>query len=301
MSKKLYEKECELCGALFKTSTSLRKYCDSCRTSVRTKRNQLNTAYKTSYMRVPNESKSKSVKIHNNTCLHCGKEFKSYNAPKLYCTSECEHTYKQEHATCHYCGKNLNELGVIINPVAVVHYCSEDCRVADRAKSHKQSVKKKKICQHCGKEYDSCNARFCSNDCKVAYQKEYGRFMALDKTELSPMQTFTCEYCGKTYQARHEYQGHCCSSTCLTLLTKKTKEQKAKQDLLKAIANQGMCSLCRTSYTSCERMSSNFTLVPKGAKYFSGKILCCPKFKHPKFPNCTDFSSILSSQMRKNA
>ena len=46
----------------------------------------------------------------------------------------------------------------------------------------------------------------------------------------------------------------------------------------KYIEENGLCSICRTSYKDCERMSSNYTASPKGSVFRGNLVIKCPKF-----------------------
>ena len=57
---------------------------------------------------------------------------------------------------------------------------------------------------------------------------------------------------------------------------RRRKEQEAY------IRQNGLCGICKTPYLDCERMQSNFRIIPKGAKYVDGKIQYCPKYRGPE-------------------
>ena len=68
---------------------------------------------------------------------------------------------------------------------------------------------------------------------------------------------------------------------------KKKKEEKLQQEKLvekrtskeqKYIEENGLCSICKTSYKDCERMSSNYTASPKGSVFRGNLVIKCPKF-----------------------
>ena len=56
-------------------------------------------------------------------------------------------------------------------------------------------------------------------------------------------------------------------------------EKKASRERERYISQNGLCGICKTAYSDCERMQSNFTYSPKGVHFENGKITKCPKFK----------------------
>ena len=60
---------------------------------------------------------------------------------------------------------------------------------------------------------------------------------------------------------------------------KTDEQQEQKKQLDDYIKENGCCGICTTSYKDCERMQSEFRVIPKGAKYVNSKIVQCPKFK----------------------
>ena len=68
---------------------------------------------------------------------------------------------------------------------------------------------------------------------------------------------------------------------------KKEKEEKLQQEKLlkkrtskeqKYIEENGLCSICKTSYKDCERMKSDYTASPKGSVFHGNLVIKCPKF-----------------------
>ena len=62
----------------------------------------------------------------------------------------------------------------------------------------------------------------------------------------------------------------------MKLKNEERAEQKKLDDYIK---ENGCCGICTTSYKDCERMQSEFRVIPKGARYVNSKIVQCPKFK----------------------
>lgn len=80
-----------------------------------------------------------------------------------------------------------------------------------------------------------------------------------------------------------------CSDKCEERFKKmqKIKKEKLQQEKMlekrsskeqKYIEENGLCSICRTSYKDCERMSSNYTASPKGSVFRGNLVIKCPKF-----------------------
>lgn len=138
-----------------------------------------------------------------------------------------------------------------------------------------------KECPICKKKY-SGNGKFCSAECE---QKQKAS---------EPHAMRVCEVCGKEFSCPVSDMIHpLCSDNCRSIFrdnAKKVKEQKktafhAKQQTKqlskeeKYIEENGLCSICRTSYKDCERLQSNFTASPKGSVFSGSIVVKCPKFR----------------------
>ena len=58
------------------------------------------------------------------------------------------------------------------------------------------------------------------------------------------------------------------------------KEKKTKEKKIKYIKENGLCSICKTSYRDCERMQSNYTASPEGSVFDGNLVIKCPKYKN---------------------
>ncbi len=200
-------------------------------------------------------------------CIECGKEYKIPKAWKdrkiLLCSQKCKEAYRQKHP----------------------------------------SIRKKKetaisICRYCGRSFEGTGT-YCSNDCCLRHRKE----KALEGKLTGDIKLY-CKVCGKEYlvhkdkPTKPEMLPKCCSNECRKLLQieggkkgsevvrksidvrKLQRQQDAESKKKRDIISNGLCSYCKTNYTDCERMQSEFRVIPKGARFNnSGKIIKCPKFK----------------------
>ena len=56
-------------------------------------------------------------------------------------------------------------------------------------------------------------------------------------------------------------------------------KEKRQQKQKKYIEENGLCSICKTSYKDCERQQSNFTASPEGSVFQGSLVVKCPKFR----------------------
>lgn len=272
----MIEKECEACGKFYMATRKTQKYCPDCG-----KNGPKIKQYIDNRIRYQTMAENRE-KLTERTCKYCGK---TYLAPgysvKKFCSDDCEEKYKKSTLMCAYCGK----------PVILDHeptkqeysrparaYCNETCR--QKAKQ-KELIERYGIrnCAWCGKEFISSNKKFCSRKCSAEYEWAHR-----DKTQK------VCLNCGKTYSSQNS---KFCSKACYdeyhkthpypTRPANQTRTAKTKNDKLETYIKQnGMCSICRTSYIDCERMRSNFRYSPNGAVFDKDKVIKCPKFTPPK-------------------
>lgn len=179
-------------------------------------------------------------------CAECGKE---YTGVDKFCSAECaaEHKKKEPHAyrECSVCGK------LFLCPTSEMSFpiCSDKCRqeLSKKKPSRPRSAKAGwNFCKSCGKKYyNSHPSTFC---CKECYMED------LKKRKSEGKVTRTTR--------------------------KKEKEETAAEE--KYISENGLCSICRTPYKSCERMLSNYTASPKGSVFSGSLVIKCPKYTPKK-------------------
>lgn len=283
MTKQLSEKECEICGKWFQPNRSNQKYCEDCRQYSSRKRERMNRNIEHSIrMRGTGQAPNK----YECTCRQCGKDFISWTYPRDFCTQKCASQYRIEHTKCAQCGKLMTETNDQRDTLGHVWFCSDICK-----RKHRWQVAKSKglvkTCPQCGKEFIG-NNKYCSEGCYRAYVKEHG-------VQHRPIPTIKlkCSICGKEFDCKiNQTARPLCSEECEDKFIQsdrkfreqfreeqrkeEERERKAAHD--KYIEENGLCSICKTHYKECERMSSNFRIKPEGAIYKNSKIVSCPKF-----------------------
>ena len=142
-----------------------------------------------------------------------------------------------------------------------------------------------KICPECGGEFIK-DSKFCSRKCYLQFVKKPQK-RTVNTVRMKCMvceKEFQCPVTNTTFPV--------CSDSCVEEHKKKIKqerekieakkkqerEEKKKAQQQKFIEENGLCSICKTSYMDCERMQTNFHISPKGASFQNGKVMRCPKF-----------------------
>ena len=121
------------------------------------------------------ENKKSGRTVHHKICEQCGKPFDTIYKANRFCCSTCgsrhyAETQKKER-TCAYCGKKFWKPNG-----HKIKYCSKECReaaIASRRKPPKEKSEPKlykKICKHCGKEFETKYSHqiYCSRECGYA-------------------------------------------------------------------------------------------------------------------------------------
>lgn len=286
-------KECEACGLEFTTTSLLKKYCDECGCNgLRVKKKYdrqiaINKRYQQIY----------KPEVFTKICAVCKTEFQTTYKNRIHCSSKCDKIASKQKLRCTYCRKKLQDTRSIDEiPDEELrkrhHFCNDDCK-----NKYELEKTEPKICQNCGKTYRNNNKKFCTKECQFDFLAKHGR-----KTEPKQKPTliqpkpktnmhicYICKKpCTKPYFRIVQKQDDkllrsqpICSKECLDIHNKSLQRQKDKlqeQKLKDYIKCNGMCGICSTPYTDCERMQSEFRIIPKGAKYIDNKIQECPKF-----------------------
>ena len=254
---KMYEKECEICGTWFEAVREDRKYCDKCQKNSSKYMHYLDRAIERSKART-----GEDYLPYTTTCSNCGKKFATLRkwADKThhFCTQKCLKEYKEKHPA---------------------------------SKTEKIKIIPKKICKGCGKEFESPNT-YCSRECYLQDIRKHK-----EENNVIGDISLICKGCSRTFVIhKDKLTPKCdlpkyCSVECRRLAQKTgarkngpkvseaIKEIKTKERQLDYQIN-GLCGYCRTPYADCERMQTNFRVIPKGARFNKeGKIIKCPKFK----------------------
>lgn len=318
MSTKCLEKECEICGVFFTPLRANTKYCPDCRNHATQKLRKIEYQTKRNirtygYGRKPkpitctceycgkdfsaygkekdfcSASCASKYRIAHTTCAYCGKpmteteDIRDVMGKNWYCCDDCyeKAAWRKARAegrvrNCPNCGKEF------INGAT---YCSMSCyleyvhKKAEKTKTLKKSGEKE--CPICGKKFTG-NGTYCSPECREK------------KETQEPHAMRACEVCGKEFDCPASRMIHpICSDACQKLFEEGKAERKKKQKEAAAdkreaqkkekqkkyIAENGLCSICKTSYKDCERLQSNFTASPEGSVFQGSLVVKCPKFR----------------------
>lgn len=315
--KKIYEGECIVCGAPFKSPSNRRKYCDKhvnngAREFARMqKKQEYDLAYRNNH------------KIATYICELCGREHKveRYLLPKLviskdskacwdgkthfYCCIEHMEQARHDHTTCSNCGILLKGSTYRYNMHSAFNYCSAECD-----KEYHEWLEKQKlnefVCENCGKTFyrNVQKAYFCCTEChREAVKKGWKSPKQIEAEKHKVEVKYKCLVCGKEFKEEYKDSKYAithrliyptCSKECEMQFRKKCQEEYKEQQRQKRIdkelekkkakepkKGEQLCTTCKVSYRDCERMRSNFRVLPEGAKYNNkGVLTVCPKYKN---------------------
>ena len=247
-SLKLYKKVCANCGSEFETRYKAQKYC-----SVKCSR----------------ADKARFEKIPVRKCLRCGREYK----PTAYSAKYCAECRQVMHAkkplvkkVCPICGAEFE------TKYLSRKYCDE-CR---EGFYRKPSAKKK--CLMCGAEFEArpLNRKYCSEGCvlkaklqQAAESRELSRDYRLKKqehrrrfyeVEEKPLiRARKCEYCGKSYIPKNNYQKYCSKSCQKKATANKVPAAKTARSHLEEMVMQAtMCGLSYGKYKAALSQGKTF-------------------------------------------
>ena len=309
------QRVCAICGAIFNVTHHNRKYCDKCRIHPEQKRQQIEWAYENSKRRM---AEPKIIEVECELCHKKIKTTKKLlfkfedreNTEHRFCSRKCLDTahekYNKEQvwphivpSMCLCCGKSLTDSDFFNGVDQKTAFCSKECH---------DKYMGIHICENCGKEFKrDGEAHFCSKECHIEAQKKK------KQKRLASFITKECEYCKKPFSAPSDSDKHFCSKECYMAAIKggwksertlrwqanikKNQEQrqqereKAKRERKEKIQaerykphkleeGEQLCATCNVSYKDCERMQTNFRVLPKGAHYNDkGVLTVCPKYK----------------------
>lgn len=305
------EKECPICGTIFTTTSKTRKYCDSCKDHPEQKRRKLEESISTI------KKITYAPDLTTYECEYCGKEHTVPNnllykvkissrtswdnKDHFFCCVEHLEAAKHDHAVCDNCGKSLKGCEYVYNSGKAHNYCCKECESAHQLKLA-QAEGRLFECQYCKKMFISKKnvAYFCSRECSTAAARAgwkspvtLERQAAADRAKVQV--EVTCAECGtkftKTYkdkiaamQEQHMGIKLYCSDACRKISWEKERElakslKRASASNKKSLPDKNLCATCKTCYKDCERMQSEFRIIPKGARYNDhGMLIQCPKY-----------------------
>lgn len=134
------------------------------------------------------------------TCHQCGNQFTTRDRPAKFCSRACANaakTHERVMRTCPTCGKQFP-----INPKHPdVKSCSQKCSGVLR------QTLQVKTCSGCGTQFREryVGQKFCSAECGFKFRKP---------REITHLKVCICEWCGKTFETRHDAPGRFCSHQC---------------------------------------------------------------------------------------
>lgn len=266
-------KTCEICGIEFEPTTTTQKYCPECGKNPERTRQKYDSAVRQNKIHAGDLYKPVEIE-----CIVCGKTFMTTYENRRFCSNTCRREYVVNTATCPVCNIKLIEKGVLTGR----GYCSEECR--EKARIQKAILDERYIaCEHCGKKFIRPNecSRFCSKACYEAHRMEHRPTPARQDEPLPfrirPETERTCPVCGKVFPITPQQSSkRFCSIDCRKRASPPKKKTEKRQ-------SGHLCSSCRITQANCERFSSNFKRLPKGARTSVEKgqtiVSECPKYK----------------------
>lgn len=292
MSKPLSEKECKACGIIFLPTHSSQLYCEKCRKLGG--KNTLRLVQETERASIRNMATYYDIDIEmrETQCLFCGKSFQ-YPAhrgkeckPPDFCSQRCKSDNRISETKCAYCGKPMLETSDIRDVNGHLWFCCGDCKESFKWETARRDGKIR-VCPICGKEFLK-DTTYCSKTCyrKALSEKkieppkfDYHCYDCRKPIRVScdpakyPTKIFLCKSCAQIRRKIREENSRKDSE-----IQKKQQSDIDKEKEYQSLMKSGLCAVCRTSYKDCERMQTQFRVIPKGAQYRDSKIVICPKF-----------------------
>ena len=273
----MYQKNCEICGSPFEAVKITRRYCDKCQKNTSRAQEQIDDAVARSKYFMQDDYAPVML-----TCHECGKQFpgpaKMINWSNLYCSGDCRRAAKKKAQAFTEVNTSSEEFG---NTVGICLCCGKEFRYQRKLN-----------------DYVTNERKFCSPGCMKTYRSAESA-----KKKVVGDITLICKNCGKEFIVHKdkpiypETLPKYCSKECRIEISRNAsksravvarreanaadKQAKINKEKKMDIKNNGLCAYCKTPYMDCERMQSNFRVIPKGAKFdMNGKIRECPKY-HP--------------------
>ena len=143
--------------------------CEYCGKEINRKPSQIERAEHTTCSKECARELTKKLTLETRECLHCKTSFETKKGdPKKFCNQSCSASYNNSRKTSKYAGK---------------------------------------ICQHCNKEYQSANPKFCSHKCATdnVAKKSMEQYIttwtaapqsSLPKKHIIATKGYKCEVCG---------------------------------------------------------------------------------------------------------
>lgn len=228
----------------------------------------------------------------HDSCLCCGKSLKDsplYDGIHWYtqfCNQNCHDTYLLKRAEkaqryggddiihiCEGCGKPF------VRNDRNARFCSQECykETQSRKKAARQPIVKE--CPYCKKTFSSETGKtFCSKECYKAAVKEGWKSNASLRWEAEREKERE-----EKQKEREERQKEKQKERELAKEERQKERERAKKEKAEKVKpkeGEQLCATCKVSYKDCERMQSNFRILPKGAHYNNmGVLTVCPKYK----------------------
>lgn len=292
----LTEKECAACGAFFQPERGNQVYCPQCREATGGKCYRMKIRYDRASENVGRRFSGLDMVPVRFTCRQCGEEFEYYvdkrdveTTHKDFCSAKCSSLYRIAHTACTWCGKMMTDTEDVRDTNGHAWYCSDVCR-EKMAWKEAEETGEIGTCPVCGKVFLNKGHKktYCSRVC----------YMESVQAKKGMVYTVPCRLCGAAVQVKYDpaqlkrkaagERCKACRQKCVEEAAHERiqMEDQAKADRDKAgrakelayLMANGLCSVCTTSYTKCERMQTEFRVSPEGIRYKNSKVIRCPKF-----------------------
>lgn len=217
-------------------------------------------------------------------CIRCGKPIEGkWAGTKKYCSIECSRKERNERQSerrrkkscdCLWCGKEFK-------PIYKERFCSDECRINQRRKQNRDSMRRKrgykplkKQCPQCGALFIAEGSQytrkiFCSNRCaniqhsrnkgvlpldeyrELAKKRSEERKRIAEQEKKDSILTKECKVCGKTFKTYKSHQVICLSDKCKKRNSSRDKRISKEQLIDKGInlkklyqRDNGRCYIC---------------------------------------------------------
>lgn len=169
------------------------------------------------------------------------------------------------------------DVGIRIEHQGGWHYCSHECREEARWNAAKERGHVQ-TCQNCGTKFIRSSGSFCSRKCYNQAVKSGWKSQNPKPVKHIASEKACCSICGHEFIRPAGTEYPYCSPECRKIAFDNSRKKRKMQKVDAELKKRGLCWCCKTSYTDCERISSNFQYSPEGAVFQNNKIIRCPKF-----------------------